>query len=291
MKPRSGSVGGLWAETYLDVAGCSAVGGSEKPAYRTIEVVYRMTSASGRILFCSGANKRYLLFDDSGKKVYFDGSNVKTPCLPFTFAADEDRIVAAVYNANNAVTNVYDDGVSRVGAATHQNNWNAGDGKLMIGDRAANGTTYKWYGRVYAIRLYDRALSADEIRLNADIDSARFFGGVTPDGLLVRGEPGEYGEVSPGYGVTNGLVAGKSVTCTSPEVAQNEYGSEQAVCLGYSILRDREVWLEHTIADGEERSFAYVPPGESAGVLRNELVWHWSEPQVRANALAPMCRP
>ena len=53
--------------------GAGAQGASATPAYKTIEIVYKMTWAGGRIMFCSGIATRFAVFDNSGTRLYFDG--------------------------------------------------------------------------------------------------------------------------------------------------------------------------------------------------------------------------
>jgi len=66
----------------LVVNGCSAVAKNRLPGYRTIEVVFRMTSNTGRILFTSGneTTRQLVVFDHSGtaSKGYFSGQKDAT---------------------------------------------------------------------------------------------------------------------------------------------------------------------------------------------------------------------
>ena len=131
-----------------------------------------MTSASGRILFNSGRTSQFVLFDSSGTKGYFDGS-VTTKYVAWTFDATALRSMAATYDENLAVAATYRDGTA-VSDGTLKNGWGAGDGKIMLGDRAVAGTSYAWYGEVYAIRLYSTELTPEQIAANHAIDVARF---------------------------------------------------------------------------------------------------------------------
>ena len=152
--------------------GAGAQGASATPAYKTIEVVYKMTSSSGRILFTSGINTRFVIFDgDSSKKLYFDGSTT-TKYIAWPYGADEVCFAAATYDGST-VSNVYFNGNVRADG-TLSNGWGTGDGKVAVGDRTLS-KSYPWTGDIYAIRLYDRALTAEEIARNAAIDKARFL--------------------------------------------------------------------------------------------------------------------
>ena len=170
--------GGSWtaAGTSLTVNKGSAKGNTAAPAYKTIEVVYKMTDKSGRILFNSGSDtKHFVLFNDNGTKGFFDGSNRNTPYVAWTYDATAIRSMAATYSDDVIVNAVYKDGVSP-NAGNITSNWGTGDGKIMIGDRAVAGTTYAWSGEVYTIRLYDKALTPEQIAANHAVDVARFQG-------------------------------------------------------------------------------------------------------------------
>ena len=157
----------------LQVAGggAGAQGASATPAYKTIEVVYRMTDAGGRILFNSGINTRFVVFDGDGTRLYFDGST-DTKRINCSHDADKVRFAAATYDGST-VSNLYFNGEVQTGVA-HRNTWGTGDKKVAVGDRTL-GQNYPWTGEVFAIRLYDRALTAAEIAENCAIDKARFL--------------------------------------------------------------------------------------------------------------------
>ena len=157
----------------LQVAGggAGAQGASATPAYKTIEIVYRMTATGGRILFNSGITTRFVVFDGSGTQLYFDGST-DTKRINCSYDADKVRFAAATYDGST-VSNLYFNGEVQTGVA-HRNTWGTGDGKVAVGDRTL-GKNYPWMGEVFAIRLYDRALTAEEIATNCAIDKARFL--------------------------------------------------------------------------------------------------------------------
>ncbi|MBR0505940.1 MAG: hypothetical protein IJJ84_11095, partial [Kiritimatiellae bacterium] len=162
-------------------AGLAAAYGAEPATtYKTIEILFKETSWWSRILFWSGSQSRYVAFDprDSSpfKWVYFDGVGgaKRTPYVKAR--THEPNAVVAVYDDNNAVTQIYCDGAPRVNA-TNSNNWNPGDNRVTLGWRSVNtaGANYGWEGEVYSIRLYGRALTPEEIARNHAIDVKRFF--------------------------------------------------------------------------------------------------------------------
>ena len=187
----------------LVVNGCSAVGKNKLPGYRTIEVVFRMTSNTGRILFTSGneTTRQLVVFDHSGtaSKGYFSGQKDATGtksgthrCVEWHAEGDSLRSLRSMTgvftNVNTTVASVYGDGVVRPTGTVDNDFWP--DRVAMIGDRVGN--AYKWYGEVSTIRLYDCELTAEEIAQNHAIDLAR-FGEQLPssadyvqDGLVVQ---------------------------------------------------------------------------------------------------------
>ena len=155
---------------YVAGGGAGAQGASATPAYKTIEVVYKMTDAGGRIMFNSGLTTRFVVFDN-GSQLYFDGSK-STKRIVSSYDADKVCFAAAIYD-DSTVSNVYFNGEVR-NDGNQNNGWGAGDGKVAVGDRSLS-KSYPWTGEVFAIRLYDRALTAAEIAENCAIDKARFL--------------------------------------------------------------------------------------------------------------------
>ena len=164
--------------------GKAAVCGSKAAtSYKTIEIVYKMTSRYARILFWGGDRSRYVLFDSLQHShpfsmVYFDGSEkTMTYSTPFTKVMSYNPTSAvATYNDNNSVTDVFIDGAAKMYYRAY-NTWGAGDNRVTLGWRSVDtqGANYGWAGEVYTIRLYDRVLTAEEIARNNAIDVKRFF--------------------------------------------------------------------------------------------------------------------
>lgn len=114
----------------LTVYGAAAVCSNSLPAYKTIEVVYKMKTPGGRLLFCSGGISqvnafRFIAFnrdgEASGTTGYFSGA-WKVPAKHViwdSFDPSAVRSMAATYNNGEAyadngnVAAVYADGVAR----------------------------------------------------------------------------------------------------------------------------------------------------------------------------------
>lgn len=86
-------------------------------------------------------------------------------------------------------TNVYlyQNGV-QLGSGTYNGVMNADAGQeYYLGRQAISGRNYSLAGQYYAFRVYDRALTADEITENAEIDAMRFTQGhLEPSGVTAR---------------------------------------------------------------------------------------------------------
>jgi hypothetical protein len=106
--------------------------------------------------------------------VYFDGAKstlyAKTRCY-------EPNAVVATYDDNNAVTQIYSDGAPKA-TSNVGNTWNPGDNCVTLGWRSVNtaGANYGWDGEVYSIRLYNRALTPEEVARNHAIDVLLYYG-------------------------------------------------------------------------------------------------------------------
>ena len=99
----------------LFVNGMGAQGTNAAPAYKTIEVVYRMAKNGGRLLFVSGRASRIVAFDPKDalpKQVYFSGTSSGGKQISWTLDTEAICSAAATYS-DDSVANVYFNGVAR----------------------------------------------------------------------------------------------------------------------------------------------------------------------------------
>ena len=168
----------------LVVNGLSASAAGTLPEYKTIEVVCKRTNkgGDGRILFNSGLRTRFIIFDSAATgmiRAYFSGDtaddhSVTTKYIYQPFFESEINFLAGRYDDNGKVTDVFKDADQREDGA-RGNSWNAGAG-ITIGGRVLDGAVgYRWYGEVYAIRLYSRRLTKAELAHNYRLDCKRFL--------------------------------------------------------------------------------------------------------------------
>ena len=170
---------------YVSGGGAGAQGADKTPAYKTIEIVFKMMTGDGRIIFSSGIGNRFVVVDTNssdnrfdGKFLYFNGdlSSGDADKRIYWFLDKNAVCFAAATYGDSKLSNVYFNGAVR-NDGTMRNNWGVGDGKVAVGGRSITvaNTSYPWVGEVYAIRLYDRVLTAEEIASNSAIDKARFL--------------------------------------------------------------------------------------------------------------------
>ena len=144
---------------------------SAAPAYKTIEVVFRKTDDTGRILLSGGDTRHMVIFDNDTQRVYFT-SDESTKQILHAFNSAEVCSVAAEYDDNGVVATVFKDATRREDVS-HRRSFDAGTG-LSVGGRVA-ASTYGWKGEIYAIRLYSRRLSKAELARNYLVDCRRFL--------------------------------------------------------------------------------------------------------------------
>ena len=187
---------GQWANgNALSVANAGAVGTNAAPAYTTIEIVYKMTDKNGRILFASGhaaANGKlaqmvcFSVISGDSLAGFFDGTGASsTRYARYNFDATTVCSMSAVHE-DGVVSTVYLNGVIDMYQKL-DTNWGLGDGKIMVGDRAASGSGYGWTGEVYSIRLYSTVLTKEQVAANLAVDAARF--GVYEYKYVSSGDP------------------------------------------------------------------------------------------------------
>ena len=169
----------------------SAYGDSPAPPYRTIELAYRSTYQNPPIEGGGGHNsvlvsasnaegRQMVFFRDFGQDAYFSGiksadTGVKHVGVNIgTFNSNAVHVLAATYTnvaAQTALT--YLDGSQNTRASV-DDVWSVNESRMIIGDNKL--ATYRpAYGELYALRFYDRELTAEELAADAAIDQKRIF--------------------------------------------------------------------------------------------------------------------
>ena len=148
------------------------------------------------------------------------------------------------------------------------------DSDCYIGTIAGDWLGTKANAKVFSIRVYDTVLTADELAANRLIDESRFIEGCGIDDLLeIAGVPGEYGDVTPAYGLRTGLTLGDEIPCRAPSVWTNADKTAVFECVGYKLYEVAGAQGgRRCIETQSEKSFVYVHPG-----AQRVLEWQWRQ--------------
>jgi hypothetical protein len=135
--------------------------------------------------------------------------------------------------------------------------------------------------RIYAIRVYSRRLTDDELASNRAVDVSRFIDGyVEDDGILeITWSPKRYGTPDPDYGLTRHLAANASLPVSCPPAWTNDAGDTTCSCTGWKLYDAGGTLLD----SGTETAFTYVHPSPAA---YRRLEWQWTVPSYRILAAA-----
>lgn len=125
--------------------------------------------------------------------------------------------------------------------------------------------------KLYEYRYYSQQLT--DLQLARVVESyAKEFSSIqakSGDVLTIEGSPIAFGEVSPSYGITNGLTVGESFPCSAPAVWTNAAEGVATECRGYVVYTNGFVCVQ-----GSGSSFTYTHPNCDAGA---RLVWQWED--------------
>ncbi|MBP5542669.1 MAG: RNA polymerase sigma factor [Kiritimatiellae bacterium] len=270
---------------------CPAYGKSGNTNYKTIEIVYKKATSKGRLLWCGGEWSRYVAFDYTdtaapwqNAKVYFDGAKA----TQHTVVSDcEPTSLVALYNDSNAVVDIYRDGEENNAGAKNANTWSVDGNSTMVrlGSRSktntSQNTTQGWEGEVYAIRLYDRQLTPQEIARNYSLDAARFFGaGFTTNVVVATAVEGLEGSEPSGMYMIDaeGHEFSAPVTATKDGTIYD--------CTGYTLETwNGSGWGEPVLHDGETSCTLT----DTSALVR--LTWQWAPAEIVAQDYTWMASP
>ena len=255
-----------WSDKSLVAKSCWQVPSARScKDYVTIEICIKSPGNAVQMAFNSGdglvkecavyANHRIQF--RAGGKCYFHPT--------------DDLVQAAAIYAADAIDGVTssaaDPAVVTNGYPTTYNGTDSWGGNQSITCLGRGANNYQFTGEYYAIRLYNRALTQEELIRNAQIDNARFFGRVPTGSLSVGGDPLAVGAPLPAYGLHDGFSAGELVGCTCPPVWTNAEQTIAATCLGFSVMTNGVEWLK-----GDETQARFEFPSAETFV---DLSWKW----------------
>lgn len=148
-------------------AGYAAGPAAVCPGYKTIEIVCTQKTGSGiAVIFSAGSGPRAILSEGA-----FAGTMDSTHYYGWS---GNPATLAVTYDGNSP-SNYYEN-ATLLTATSATDSWGYGSLEgLCVGGRVSD-EAHPYIGKVYAIRLYDRVLSQEELTMNAAIDAVRFFG-------------------------------------------------------------------------------------------------------------------
>ena len=110
--------------------------------------------------------------------------------------------------------------------------------------------------KVYSFRVYDRALTPIEIKLNSAADQARFFGAEEKDYVVVSSDKGDVGTPDPAYGLSEVNVG--EVVCTVPGGVQTASDGKRYVASGWRLRSVSKETGEETVLSGSGTTCRYT---------------------------------
>ena len=208
------------------------------------------------------ANEKYnLVAKNDG--LYVNGEK-KIAVAPLSYTAANKIVLFASYTAQPGATPAPNDNYSKLRLYSFKA-YDREDGalvpKLDLRPCIDSNGTAALYDTVNA-RLYYATPSTSGKQLAAGGNALADTGS-----LVVSGSPSALGEVTPAYGVTNGLAAGDSFVCTAPATWTRGDGKVSATCRGWTVYTNNAVYMT-----GAGNSFTYVQPDCASGA---RLVWNW----------------
>ena len=264
---------GLWGTDHLVVNGCSATYGAKGPEVLTVEFLLRHTTLPGKsgILFDAGHKNRVWVSSAAGTRYYF--ASTTTRCLDLPYDAMADHAISVAYSKVGSVGQVLLDGVDATSAGTVASDTNTGGG-FMIGDRAES-AAYPWIGNVYAVRVYNRTLSEQEMRANQTVDAIRYLDAVRTNAIVVSSWPIEAGAPSVAYGPIAKTNEETSVAMTMP-TAREESDVIIAELTGWKLYSVDPQTRERTLVSqsGTDDKAAVTVNYSETEMM--ELEWQWS---------------
>ena len=142
--------------------------------YITIEIVLKSESCNGVVWFPGDSNNRIIAHFTSVANPYMQvmgGNNTKTPTVD-----DSKKSVSVTYHQLGSKINGYDVLVNTLVPeyVFVYNTWSSRNQYTTIGAYGYNSTIRPFIGQIFCIRLYDRALTDEEVCYNYEIDRMRF---------------------------------------------------------------------------------------------------------------------
>ncbi|MBR2838759.1 MAG: hypothetical protein IKE55_08250 [Kiritimatiellae bacterium] len=194
--------GTTWGDEYCrfpTAASCGTLAGSSLLAWdstvstaRTVEVVLKYDSATANGICFIGTSSSQIAIGrcDSGAKWIASSSGAQTK-IACTLNHAEFGSVSFGFVKGVYVEGYLYNSANAVAKSSGADSWGGGNSTIYVGSRSGGGTGM--VGNIYAVRIYDRLLTAEEVAQNYLADQERFLketaatvvsGSVTVDGKV-----------------------------------------------------------------------------------------------------------
>ncbi len=248
-------------------AGSVAVGLNDYCAY---EIVFLRDAVQKKFVFGFGSFKGLAICDN-----YLAVNNGTTSCFTASPSAKEVHQLYVDYDSKGNGEQVVLDGEVCPSVAGSEG-WT----QKTSGIGYANNSNWAFHGQIYAIRIYNRKLSASEREWNRQIDAQRFLK-KSANSLYVTSDTIACGEPTPNYGIHESGESGDD--CSAPTAWTSEDGTTRATLKGYAIYsRDAATNARTFVREGTEASVTVERDETSM-----EVEWKWDvevRPSVTAEA-------
>ena len=142
------------------------VDGANWPDIATIEIVTTFNSETASYWLQKGTLSLHAYYNSGDYYAVLDGIYKKRK----QFSSASLSSISAKYSTND----VWQDGVALSDGSRSTNNTITSSDNFVVGKRYYSGYRNAFGGSMYSIRVYSRALSAEEIAFNYNIDKQRF---------------------------------------------------------------------------------------------------------------------
>ena len=239
-----------------------------KTADGTVELVFSTESTANWVALQSASSGCLAFGRHNGNFIDCNSSSAMLPGSAVTLGADQPNTVAIRYTLGKVATNksgeVYVNGESKTTLGSVES-WSGAGAQTVIGKRY--NSVYTFSGKIYAIRVYSRRLTAEEIAQNAELDRQRFIEGTgrpLGDMLRVDAIPDKFGPAE-NYGLRM-FKSGETKRFSMPAATVDPDSGIHCSCTGW-MLKDVD---GNIIESGTGNVCDYTHPGAP-----RRLVWQW----------------
>lgn len=239
-----------------------------KAANGTVELVFSTESTANWVALQSASSGCAAFGRYSGNFIQSNSSSAMLPGSAVTLGTDQPNTVAIRYTSGMVAVNTsgetYVNGESKTTLGSREY-WSGAGAQTLIGKRGNGAMPFS--GKIYAIRVYSRRLTAEEIAHNAELDRQRFVEGTgrpLSDMLRVDAIPDKFGPAE-NYGLRM-FKSGETKRFSMPAATVDPDSGIRCRCTGW-MLKD----VDGTIIESGSGSVCdYTHPGSP-----RRLVWQW----------------